>query len=100
MWKVYGDGSCLQKSYAEKLDGTVPTFIGPMLVHQQKLKDTYHYLISSIVGAHPPLSHILAVGESHLSAAILNNLSFAQHIRCALHMTCDIQEKMKEIGGI
>ena len=75
--------------------------IGPMLVHQRKLKESYHYLISSIVGAHPPLSRILAVGtdgESNLSAAIPNNLPFAQHVRCALHMTRDIQEKMKEIG--
>ena len=66
----------------KKLDGTAPTFIGPMLVHQRKLKESYHYLISSIIGAHPPLSHILAVGtdgESNLSAAILNNLPFAQH---------------------
>jgi len=46
-------------------------------------------LISSIIRAHPSLSHILAVGtdgENNFSAAILNNLSFAQ------------QEKMKELG--
>jgi len=58
-------------------------------------------LISSIIGAHPPLSRILAVGtdgESNLSAAILNNLPFAQHVRCAVHLRRDIQEKMKEIG--
>ena len=60
-------------------DGSVPTFLGPMLVHQRKLKESYHYLISSMIGAHLPLSRILAVGtdgESNLSAAILNNLPF------------------------
>ena len=79
---------------------TVPTFLGPILVHQRKLKELYHYLISSIIGAHPPLSHILAIGtdwESNLSAAILNNLPFAQHVRCAVHQRRDIQEKMKEM---
>ena len=83
------------------MDGTVPTFLGPMLVHQWKLKGSYHYLISSIIGAHPPLSYILAVGtdgESNLSAGLLNNLPFAQHVRCAVHMTHDTQEKMKEVG--
>ena len=83
------------------LDGTMPTFLGPMLVHQQKLKGSYQYLISSVIEAHTPLSRILAVGtdgESNLSAAILNNLPFAQHVHCAVHMTCDIQEKLKEAG--
>ena len=83
------------------LDGTVPTFLGPMLVHQRKLKGSFHYLIPSIIGAYPPLSRILAVGtdgESNLSAAILNNLPFAQHMCCAVHMTRNIQEKMKEVG--
>ena len=66
----------------KKLDGTVPTFIWPMLVHQRKLKESYHYLISSIVGAHPPLSRILAVGtdgESNLSAAITVRTAHTLH---------------------
>ena len=82
-------------------DGTIPTFLGPMLVHQRKLHESYHYLLSTIIGIRPSLSHILAVGtdgESNLAAAILNNLPFAQHVRCAVHMTRDIQEKMKAMG--
>ena len=82
-------------------DGTIPTFLGPMLVHQRKLKESYHYLLSTLIGLCPFLSHILAVGtdgESNLSATILNHLPFAQHIRCAVHMTRDIQEKMKRMG--
>jgi len=76
-------------------------FLGPMLVHQRKLKESYHYLLSTLIGLCPSLSRILAVGtdgESNLSAAILNNLPFAQHVRCAVHMTRDIQEKMKRMG--
>jgi len=82
-------------------DGTIPTFLGPMLVHQRKLKESYHYLLSTLIGLRPSLSRILAVGtdgESNLSAAILNNLPFAQHVRCAVYMTRDIQEKMKRNG--
>ena len=72
-----------------------------MLVHQRKLHESYHYLLSTIIGIRPSLSRILAVGtdgESNLAAAILNNLPFAQHVRCAVHMTHDIQEKMKAMG--
>ena len=77
------------------------TFLGPMLVHQHKLKESYHYLLSTLISLHPSLSRILIVGtdgESNLSGAILNNLPFAQHVRCASHMTQDIQEKMKRMG--
>ena len=82
-------------------DGSIPTFIGPMLVHQRKLKESYNYLISTLIGLRPSLSRILAVGtdgESNLSSAILNSLPFAMHIRCAVHMSSDIQEKMKRMG--
>ena len=82
-------------------DGVIPTFIGQMLVHQRKLNESYHSLISTLIGLRPPLSHILAVGtdgESNLSKDILNCLQFSQHVHCALHMTRDIQEKMKTVG--
>ena len=72
-----------------------------MLVHQHKLKESYHYLISTMIGLRPSLSNIFAVGtdgESNLAKAILNCLPFAQHICCALHLSRDIQEKMKSIG--
>ena len=49
----------------------------------------------------PSLLRTLAVGtdsESNLGAATLNNLPFAQHVRCAIHMTHDIQEKIKAMG--
>ena len=82
-------------------DGTIPTFLGPMLVHQRKLKESYHYLLSTLIGLRPSLSRILAIGtdgESNLATAALNNLPFAQHVRCAIHMTRDLQEKMKTEG--
>ena len=68
------------------VDGTVPTFLGPMLVHQRKLKESYRCLISSNIGAHPPLSHILAVsteGESNF----MQRFSIIYH----LHNTSDVQ---------
>jgi len=102
LWKVlsYSDGiqNLLLQNHK---DGTISTFLGPMLVHQRKLKESYHYLLSTLIGLRPSLSRILAVGtdgESSLSAAILNSLPFAQHVCCAVHMTRDIQEKMKRMG--
>ena len=84
-----------------KKDGTSPTLLGPMLVHQQKLQESYHYLLSTIIGIQPSLACILAVGtdgQSNFAAPILNNLPFTQHVRCAIHMSRDIQEKMKAMG--
>ena len=49
----------------------------------------------------PSLLCTLAVGtdsESNFAAATLNNLPFAKHVRCAIHMTHDIQEKIKAMG--
>ena len=54
-------------------DGSIPTFLGPMLVHQRKLKQSYHYLPSTILGLHPSLSCIKAFGtdgETNLFTAI------------------------------
>ena len=66
------------------LDGTAPTFLGPMLVHQRKLKESYHYLISSFIGAHPPpLSRILA---QMVKAIFLQPFS----IICHLHSMSDV----------
>ncbi len=82
-------------------DGSIPTFLGPILVHQRKLKESYHYLLSTIIGQRPSLSRIRAIGtdgETNLFNAILNNLPFAQHVRCAVHMARDLQRKMTEAG--
>lgn len=56
-------------------DGSIPTFLGPLLVHQRKLKQSYHYLLSTILGLHPSLSRIKAFGtdgETNLFTAISN----------------------------
>ena len=77
-----------------------PTFLGPMLVHQQKLYESYQYLLSTIIGIRPSFLCILAIGtdgESNFAAVILNNLPFAQHVRCAIHMKRDIK-KIKAMG--
>ncbi len=80
-------------------DGSIPTFLGPMLVHQRKLKQSYHYLLSTLSGLRPALSHIRAVGtdrEENLFKAVLSNLPFAQHVRCSVHMAR--KGKLTEVG--
>lgn len=82
-------------------DGSMPTFLGPMLVHQRKLKESYHYLMSTLIGLRPSLSQIKAIGtdgEINLFKAILTNLPSAQHVRCAVHMCRDLQRKFGEMG--
>ena len=84
-------------------DGSTPTFLGPMLVHQRKLKESYHYLMSTLVGLRPSLSQIKAIGtdgEINLFKALLTNLPLAQHVAkvCSSYMCRDIQRKFGEMG--
>ena len=49
-----------------------PVILGPMLIHQRKTTQTYHFFASSIVGLRPQLSNLQAFGtdgEKSLEAA-------------------------------
>ena len=61
------------------LDDTIPTFLRPMLVHQQKLKESYHYLISSVIGAHHPFL-------AYLLLALMVKLIFLQLFLTICHL--------------
>ena len=46
----------------DRRTGESPIMLGPILVHQRKLFETYHFFISSLIRFAPSLDHILAVG--------------------------------------
>ena len=46
----------------DRRTGESPIMLGPILVHQRKLFETYHFSISSLIRFAPSLDHILAFG--------------------------------------
>ena len=75
--------------------------LGPILVHQRKLFETYHFFISSLIGFAPSLDHILAFGtdgEEALAVAFKKQLKYAIHLRCFCHMKQNITQRLREMG--
>ena len=55
----------------DRRTGESPIMLGPLLVHQRKLFETYHFFISSLIGLAPHLDHILAFGTDGEEALVL-----------------------------
>ena len=47
-----------------------PTMLGPVLVHQKKSFETYHFFASSLIGMRPSLDNILAFGTDGEQALV------------------------------
>ena len=47
-----------------------PLFLGPVLVHYRKEFRNYNFFLSTLVGSHRVLDHILAVGTDGESALV------------------------------
>ena len=87
--------------FKDRRTGESPIMLGPVLVHQRKLSETYHYFISSLIGLAPHLDSILAFGtdgEEALVLAFKKQLKFAVHLRCFRHMKQNILRKLKEMA--
>ena len=71
--------------------------IGPMLVHQQKTTQSYHFLSSSKVGLCPKLASLQAFGtdgEIALADAFQLQFKSAVHLVCFLHVKDCIVRKL------
>jgi hypothetical protein len=78
-----------------------PVFLGPMLIHQRKTTQSYHFLASSIVGLCPELVSLKAFGtdgERALGNAFSTQFQEATHLVCFLHVKDAIKRKLREIG--
>ena len=78
-----------------------PVLIGPMLLHQRKTTQSYHFLASSMVGLCPDLVSIQAFGtdgEKALSDAFQLQFRNATHLQCFLHVKDSIVRKLRDIG--
>lgn len=78
-----------------------PVILGPMLIHQRKTTQTYHFFASSIVGLRPQLSNLQAFGtggEKALEAAFQLQFKGAIHLLCFIHVKDAILQKLRDIG--
>ena len=80
-----------------------PTMLGPVLVHQKKSFETYHFFASSLIGMRPSLDNILAFGtdgEQALVNAFQKQFRFATHLRCFRHLKQNITRKLTVDMGL
>ena len=81
--------------------GRAPVFIGPALIHQKKLFDSYFTLPSMMIEYKPSLQRVLVYGsdgERNLCEAMDTSFCFATHLLCDIHMKDNIVHKLTELG--
>ena len=82
-------------------NGCHPVMIGPVMIHQQRLYESYHNLASSLIRLNPKLKHILCYGtdeERNLYKAFGDVFPFAVHLLCDIHMEDNVMRKLTDLG--
>ena len=78
-----------------------PVMIGPIMLHQQRLYESYYALASSVVQLSPKLKNILCYEtdeEKNLYKAFGTVFPFAIHLLCDIHMEDNIMRKVIDLG--
>ena len=82
-------------------NGCNPVMLGPVLVHQRKRFETYHFFALSLTGLKPLLADIHAFGkdgEKAFSAAFQTVFRQAVHLQCFLHFKSNLEAKLGEFS--
>ena len=80
---------------------THPVFIGPALIHQRRLFDSYFSLPSNMIKYNPNLQGLLVYGsdgEQNLSDAFDSCFPKSKHLLCDIHMKDNIKRKLCNLG--
>ena len=78
-----------------------PVLLGPMIVHQKKNKESYHFLASGIVGLCSRLNSLVTFGtdgEKALGDAFHAQFPTAKHLLCFIHFKSRIKIKLRDLG--
>jgi hypothetical protein len=82
--------------------GQSPIMLGPVLVHQTKTFEIYHFFASSLIGLLPSLDKLLAFGtygEEPLYMTFEKQFKYALRLRCFCHLRQNIKRKLiSDIG--
>ena len=82
-------------------DGTHPSIIGPVLLHEKKTFETYSIFASTLKTIETDLRDVLAFGtddELALVNGFKNNFERSVHLLCELHLKKNIETKLKDLG--
>ena len=82
-------------------DGTHPSIIGPVLLHEKKTFETYSIFASTLKTIETALRDVLAFGtddELALVNGFKNNFERSVHLLCELHLKKNIETKLKDLG--
>ena len=81
--------------------GAHPVFLGPALIHQRRLFDSYFQLPSGMLKYCPDLKNLLAYGsdgEKNITDSFDTCFSGAKHLLCDLHMKDNIKQKLLNLN--
>ena len=85
----------------ETKDGHHPVLLGPVLIHQRKLYQSYYELPAKMIKYNRNLQKILAFGtdgEKALSDAFTTVLPFATHLLCDIHLRDNCKSKLSQLN--
>lgn len=80
---------------------TNPVFIGPALIHQRRLFDSYFTLPSNMIKYNPKIQGVLvygSAGEKNLSDAFDSCFTLSKHLLCDIHMKDNIKKKLSDLN--
>ena len=78
-------------------DGSHPTLIEPILIHERKTEETYSIFCGSLKALQPEIGNLLAFGtddEQALTNAFNKNLEHATHLLCEIHLKKNVERKL------
>ena len=81
--------------------GKHPSMIGPVLIHEKKMTETYSVFSGTLKSLNPGLGKVLAFGtdgEKALVTAFRNNFERATNLLCDLHLKANVESKLQEFG--
>ena len=79
-----------------KRDGNHPSFIGPVMIHEKKTKDTYT-AFSGLRNLQPKLRDVLAFGTDD-EEALHEGFDHSISLLCEIHLRKSIEKKLLELG--
>ena len=81
--------------------GNHPITLGPILIHQTKTFQPFHYFASTLIRLNPRLINLKAFGtdgEPELTKAFNVCFPHAVHLRCTSHMRQNVRDKLRSLN--
>ena len=81
--------------------GQHPILLGPVLIHQTKTFQPFHYFASTLIRLNPELIKVRAFrtdGEPELIKAFHLCFPQATHLRCTNHLPQNMRDKLRSLG--